>query len=400
MTTGATTVGTMTATTERVIPGDLAALEAVSAALGVELEDCEHRGGEPVDDGWVVGYRVRWRSPSGAVDDQTVYLHLDPRSGEREGVLRLSSDVGTLDVWVYPRDPELPALPAAVFPSAASVLLERLGLSHAALDLRVASYRPTRRAVVRMASDEGTTWLKIVRPHLTERLVEQHGAWGRSGIPVPQVVAWSTEGLIALEEARGVEAASALGRLHSSDVPDLVDALDELSRAVARVPSTAAARASLATRVSWYVRRCAALDPSSAQRVERLGVRIADLSSPGVGAAVTVHGDLHLAQVFVDPERPTVITGLIDIDTAGAGDPADDAAALWAHLAATMQGRDDRSTVAGILLDGLERSWTRPSDPGYGARVRAIAATHLLGHALSGSLSLASALRLADDLLA
>jgi aminoglycoside phosphotransferase (APT) family kinase protein len=101
---------------------------------------------------------------------------------------------------------------------------------------------------------------------------------------------------------------------------------------------------------------------------------------------VTIHGDLHMGQLFVDPEQPSVIAGILDIDTAGVGDPADDAGAFYAHLIAlaeSLSTRDPSSAAASFEIAAAWRArWRRNLNAGFADRASAIAATHLLGHAL------------------
>jgi aminoglycoside phosphotransferase (APT) family kinase protein len=119
---------------------------------------------------------------------------------------------------------------------------------------------------------------------------------------------------------------------------------------------------------------------------------------------VTVHGDLHLGQVFLDPGAPDRVTGVIDIDTAGLGDPADDAAALVAQLLASAElldraGSHARANATRRAADAFRAGWHRDGDPGFAGRARAIVAAHVLGHALSGSIDAGTALRLAGESL-
>src|SRR5690606_33301400 len=97
-------------------------------------------------------------------------------------------------------------------------------------------------------------------------------------------------------------------------------------------------------------------------------------------ATQTVHGDLHLRQLLVEPDHPEHIIGILDIDTAGLGDPADDDGAIWAHLAVMTEGG---SVGAGRLAAILQPTW---ADGGAAHRDRtaAVAAALLLGHGLSG----------------
>lgn len=81
---------------------------------------------------------------------------------------------------------------------------------------------------------------------------------------------------------------------------------------------------------------------------------------------------------------------MLDIDTSGWGDPADDVAALYAHLIATVvHDGGSRATVrarrSSVLADGWRRRWFRSAETGFADRAHAIAATQLLGHALSRS---------------
>lgn len=368
-------------------------LDAIAAALGVRIVRSRLIRMEASGGGFVTGHEVELESADGARRTETLYI--DSGDHADAPVLRLQSDDGEdLSAWLYPNDPDLPTLPAAVFPDAAAVLLQHLGFDATGLELAVLAYRPCKRAVVRMTTATGALFLKVLRPAAAEPLHALHTAWLAAGIPVPRALTWSPEGLVALAPLGGVEA---VGVIDDLDVA-FIDALDDLVARIAHVPSTEPARASLATRVDWYERRVRILATEEASRVHDVAARIGEaLRATGpVPSAVTVHGDLHLGQVFVDPASPTTIVGLLDIDTAGTGDPADDAAAMWAHLMVTAHQRGVQGRSARRLADRMRERWPRASDPAFAARAGAIAAVHFLGHALAGALPASVALDLAE----
>lgn len=377
-------------------------LEAIAGALGARLHSARRVRMEAGSGGFITGHEVQLDDGSGMLRTETLYLD-DGEHPDAE-MLRLHDDSGTaITAWLYPNDPELPTLPAAVFPDAAAVLLQRLGLDSSGLQLAVLAYRPCKRAVVRMTTGTGTVYLKVLRPAVAETLHRLHETWFEAGIPVPRSLAWAPDGLVALAPLPGVEA---IGRVEQLD-DAFLDRLDELIAAIAAVPSERPARASLASRSDWYLRRMTELAPEHAERVRAITADVvAALHAAGAPPhGVTVHGDLHLGQVFVDAEAPSRIRGLLDIDTAGHGDPADDAAAMWAHLAVTalqhgVNGDPDARRAAADLAARQRERWPRRSDPTFSARAGAISAIHLLGHALSGAVTPLQAIGLAEASLA
>ncbi len=367
-------------------------LEAVAASLDSVLVDAHGLQVEPTGNGFTHGYRVTLRGEGGASADHTVFVETSPPEATRPGVLTLRNpNTGErVDVWVYPADPALPALRTAVYAEAAGVVLARLGLPVDGLRVSLAAYRPGKRAVVRVDTTNTAYFLKVVRPPAAQPLQAKHTLWREAGIPVPAVLGWSEEGLVALEALHGAEVISLLDRVPNPTL--LLDELERIVTAIATVPSTASARASLVRRIDWYEDRLIEQMPDHDALIERTARTITRRYQAG-GApppARTVHGDLHLAQVLADPGSPTRVTGLLDIDTSGWGDPADDAAALYAHLIATVvHDGGSRATVrarrCSVLADGWRRRWFGASETGFVDRAHAIAATQLLGHALSRS---------------
>jgi hypothetical protein len=347
-------------------------------------------GGEVGPRGLVTGWRVESR-----IGDETstryLYLEDDDRTlPEQPGVVRVVDDTGLgRRVWQYPDDPALPALPAIVFPEAAATVLRRLGLDVDAVSVEVVAYRPTKRAVLRVRSALGDVYVKVLPPELVESVHDRHRAWHEAGLPSPPPLAWAPEGLLLLGALSGVPGPTALER-HPSPV-ELAGGIDDLRDRIARIGLGVRARASLGTRLDWYRSRLTRIAPALAPRIDAAVARAEQRRARGgtVDPQV-IHGDLHLGQLLIDAEDGRSIVGVVDVDTSGLGDPADDTAALWTHLVVLAEGG---SRAAALLADDLATRWVA-SDAAD--RVAAVAVALLLGHGLSSHLTPARAVELAE----
>lgn len=334
------------------------------------------------------GYAVQARTPEGAaallhcfVEEMTASEAAQLAPGAQAPlVLQDAAGSGTvLRVWLYPHDPALPALPAATVPAAAEVLLGRLGLPGPVTEVEVRSYRPGKRAVVRVVSAGVTHYLKIVRPEKAAALRALHAEFLDGGLPVPRVLGFSPDGLLLLEEAAGEVAAQHLTSLPESG---FLQELDRLRVRLAALPLSVASRPGPMERASWYCGQLAALLPVQAVRLQRLERRIAEELGAVASEQLARHGDLHLEQVMVDQDDPGSIVGLIDLDTAGIGDPASDTAGFTAELLrrSLVARSEDERTVA-VAAEALARqsgaAWS--GQPGWRAGV----AAHLIAHALT-----------------
>lgn len=246
-------------------------------------------------------------------------------------------DVG---VFVLPDDPALPGLRTASDPE-----LLRRATRLPVLEVRRRRYRPLARAVVEAKLERGRrVWVKALRPDRAADLADVHARCAER-VPVPGVVHLDLDlGLVVLSHVPGRDL-RALVRREGSDLPD-VDEVVALPRDLATVTSAVAVRRTPPLQsVERSVTRLRAVVPEHADRVERLGAAVlaAGTPSPPHLPGPTVHGDLHAAQVQVRHGR---VTGLVDLDDAGAGDPDDDLARFLAHLLCTV----DRDAAA----------WARP----------------------------------------
>jgi aminoglycoside phosphotransferase (APT) family kinase protein len=328
---------------------------------------------EPTDDGYVHGYELELLDVDGQRERQLVFVFT------AAGV--------PASAWLYPADPVLVGLRTVTDVVSVAAVLMALGVSIAPTGVDVVSYRPGRRAVVRVDSEGERMFLKVVDPAKAEFISERLDLFRSSGLPVPRLLGWSPDGVVAMSGVSGVEAQSVVARI--GDHSAFLDQVDFLCALVAAVPSVNTARPSLFRRLDWYLERLAERLPGDRDRIDEVGAAIAVRGADGFDFAftpVTIHGDLHLGQLFVDRATPSVIAGMLDIDTAGVGDPADDAGAFYAHVVALGESVADTDARAAAecfrLATGWQNRWQRNLNAGFAARASAIGATHLLGHAL------------------
>ncbi|MDT0166703.1 phosphotransferase [Actinotalea sp. AC32] len=340
--------------------GDL--LAAVLAAEGVRLTAwavhlVHHRPGVGVTVGWTLSWQGAEPEPepepaSGPGSAATV------RSRGDEYLLGTTAAVpagtpgsttATLDgrpvtVWRHPADPVLPGL-ARVSDAASAVAVatppgaDGPGSATPAPDapqptLELVTYRPLRRAVLRTTTGTttGTTtrYLKVVRPRTAPDLVRRHALLLEAGLPVAPVRD-AGDGVLVLGELRGTRLTDVLaadGAAHL-DPRVVVDLLDRFPDGLLGLPR----RRAWAEHAQRYAEAAAAALPDRAHELRLLGHEVASLvgrSDPG--PVVPTHGDLHDANLLLDPTGRAVV-GLLDVDSAGPGHRVDDLACLLGHLA-------------------------------------------------------------------
>jgi hypothetical protein len=313
-------------------------LAAAAQVAGGELVSCRprqvvHQPGR----GTTAAYRSRVRWPDGAVTDETLVACMgDPPAG----ALVLGNGADRVAVWRFPHDPELPGLAAACDEAAVAKLLDEAGLGGKPVWLRTRAYRPRRRAVIEAVGSTGRLYIKVVRPDRVEALHDRHRLLVRRGIPAPQSLGWTPQGILVLQALAGRTLRQPLRTRTTTSIPsggDILTLLDRLPEELADgIP-----RQTWLAKAPHYAAVIGAALPTEAARVAGLGEA---LSAAGSGPEWTgpVHGDFYEGQLLVDGGR---ICGLLDVDTAGPGDRLDDLACLLGHLSVLGQIDRDRAPI-------------------------------------------------------
>ena len=303
-------------------------LRPVVAAAGGELLSCRtsHVQYRPESD-LVVRYRCEIRR--GGADVTDTLLAATTIAGPHAGTLPVEAQTPdgrslSVGVWRWPFDPVLVDLSTMVTPHLADAHLRDLVGREASLE--VVAYRPTERAVVRARGTDREIYVKIVPPSVTAALARRHIVLADAGLPVPRVMAMGS-GWIAMEALVGT---TLRDRLKNGSDPlasphryrELLDVLGDLD-----LGDVTPTRSRLAD-APHHAAMLGAVLPDASERLDAIAERLSAGASrrPHTG---TVHGDLHEGQLVVDD---TTVTGLLDIDDVGPGDPLDDVGALVAHL--------------------------------------------------------------------
>ncbi len=244
----------------------------------------------------------------------------------------LSAGETKVALWEYPYDPLLPALPTACNPEKMRELVGE------PVELELLGYRPTRRAVVRVnRENKFPLYAKVVPLSEQDDLVRRVALMAETSIPTPTLVA-QHDGLVLLTQVSGVPLVQLFANVKRSD-PNLPKLLNHcffsLSKTLSALPRTALqlpARPAWVDRCEQYAQAAAAVLPEVAERCYALARDIrAVLKTADMGALVPTHGDFYEANIYVDPTTGTV-SGLLDLDSLGAGYRVNDWACLLAHL--------------------------------------------------------------------
>ena len=258
-------------------------------------------------------------------------------------LVRLTHRDTAVWVWEYPHDPELPALPLAVTPSRIS------GFLGEKVTVELKSYRPTRRAVVKVTTrGGGTAFAKVLRPPAAQSLAKRHRMLGESGVLAPRVVREDPSGLVLISTLPGEPLANWLARGLGEHSVALFNTLWNLQESLPAAAVHLTHRPAWADRVGHYAHAAAVALPGIAARAHAVASGVTQMmASLDPGPIVPVHGDFYEANIFVQrgPSAPAAahtftststptgwIAGVIDVDSLGPGYRADDWACLLGHM--------------------------------------------------------------------
>ena len=250
-----------------------------------------------------------------------------------------------IGVWRYPHDPFLPGLERVSGGENAIRVLSQLGVDAEHASVRHRSYRPTRRAVLELSSPRARVFVKVVSARRAERIRSIHAALAPA-LPVPIVRGWSrAHGIVVLEAIEGLTLRQTLATEDVAPEPAAITGLLERFGRV-RLEGRPVPRPS--DRAVEHLDFLGVIAPSLATLLGELrdGLRMDDL----VGNHThTIHGDLHASQLL---GHGGALTGVIDVDRSGPGDPITDRASLLAHLA-TLAAMEPRHTSYAPYVAGL-----------------------------------------------
>ncbi|GLY19089.1 aminoglycoside phosphotransferase family protein [Kineosporia rhizophila] len=351
--------------------GDL--LEAAVSTAGGHLEDwrvtqVDHRG-----EVTTVAYQATVQWPTGRTDDVlgATSLAAGDEPPQVPGTLTLSDGQNRVCVWRLPDDPGLPGLSTALSTEALPGLLRSFGLDPQGLRTEVVSYRPKRRAVIRVSSAGGVLYAKVLPPADVEALHRRHEMLYEAGVPVPHSLGWTDDGLLVLENLPGTPLrrrllssnAAGSGEAGLPRPEELISVLDKFPPGVLGLNR----RRPWSRRAPQYAEMIGRSLPTEAARARQLAdVVAAGLKGVPLGSDPT-HGDFYEAQLTVDASGRVV--GLLDVDTVGPGSRADDLACALAHCEALALS-SERHAARSYALSRLWRPVFEQQVDALGLRLR------------------------------
>lgn len=233
------------------------------------------------------------------------------------------------------------------------------GLAYWMPRARLVSYRPHRRATLAGLVGGRPVYIKVVRPSRIGQLADTYDVIA----PLAASAGWSIPELLSVDLEAGVMVVAGLAAdtLHDRWPEWWVD-FAELGRRLATFGLTAGPEdlpVRSAPDLGWWIEQVESRDPiPSAKFNDRLRSLGRGLTGEGFrrGSRLgLVHGDLHDRNILVLPGAP----GLLDLDSAGRGDPLGDLATLTAHLELrALQRRQPPPSVAvAALWHGYQEAW-------------------------------------------
>lgn len=340
-------VGEATARALRLLLGQQAApmLDAAIGAHGASLTSVRVADAHVAPSG---GVRVRFSASVERADgthrsEVLVAATSDIPPGATVLAGEFEGDLVEVGMWQWPHDPMLPGLAEASHPERIAGLLVDAGERVATTPrVNVLGYRPGQRAVLGV-SDGRTRWfVKVVSPATVAGIRMRHDLL-RGAVPVPPQLTSRPDGVLVFAEAPGTLLREAISRGDAAPAPCALRALlDELPDELMLLPS----RRGHLDRVAQSVRvleLCTRGQPGCDEKwifaLRALADELRSLPSDSGASETPVHGDFHDGQVMVDGGR---VTAVLDVDTAGRGDRADERATLLGHL--SVRGLNCAST--------------------------------------------------------
>jgi hypothetical protein len=242
-------------------------------------------------------------------------------------------------VWAFPYDPSLEGLPDAAWGPVIRDRLAAAGRPMRAVAVQSLRYRPRRRAVLRYTGLHGgrrrpaadTLFGKVLSPSKHRQASDLEPRTRRPRVRLAMPLRPGMDGTLLFPVVEGRSLRDLLLAGASLPAPGrvagLLDALPQALSEPPRSPDRDAPMRAAASARDLLVR----LVPETAAAVDRMVDAVSEGLDNDTVAFRTVHGDLYEAQVFVAGDYSL---GLIDLDDAGIGDPAMDAANFCAHLIA------------------------------------------------------------------
>jgi hypothetical protein len=244
---------------------------------------------------------VLTESPSTAVS--TVYVDFEQNKSEQR-----------IQVWLWPDDPAIPAIKMFMFEESARNVLEALVGSFDGAKVELQSYRPLRRGVFKVSTENDIMWVKVVKPAKVQDALKLHELHRLASPQSPKIIAWSELGVVVSENAVGTPAH---GLQDLAEIEKALLALRTYRFQLNQLKNLKASKPFASQNLDHFLtvlnRVHRGIRPEIGFRLEKFQKEA--LEDESLRIPSNVHGDLHLGQMFWDSQSSDL--EIIDVDNLG-----------------------------------------------------------------------------------
>lgn len=258
----------------------------------------------------------------------------------------LQEEAGTVRVFRFPDDPDLPGLASAANPETALTLIKKhvMSIPPRRIRVEVVRYRPGNHAVLRHRLGKARFYARVMKPPAMAAYLDAAELVARSSFSVPRIAGrWREGAVVWTSEIPGQNLRQYIRAGKQPDPDALLDGLESLWSVPAEAGNGHPFNLSGRYRGAKQEIKNAVRDHVDARREFDRAVAALDPFIRSWQPTGTAHNDFYDDQMLILPDGRLV---LVDFEETGPGDPMLDVGNFLAHLRwSAMTGTEKRAAI-------------------------------------------------------
>ena len=258
----------------------------------------------------------------------------------------LREEAGTVRVFRFPDDPDLPGLASAANPETALTLIKKhvMSIPPRRIRVEVVRYRPGNHAVLRHRLGKARFYARVMKPHAMAAFLDAAELVARSSFSVPRIAGrWREGAVVWTSEIPGQNLRQYIRAGKQPDPDALLDGLESLWSVPTEEGNGRPFNLSGRYRGAKQEIKNAVRDHVDARREFDRAVAALDPFIRSWQPTGTAHNDFYDDQMLILPDGRLV---LVDFEETGPGDPMLDVGNFLAHLRwSAMTGTEKRAAI-------------------------------------------------------